>query len=270
MRYTGSPELDDLIDQLADVNDDIDTGAPPSRFTAMVPRARPGAPTNRGTVPSRVPATRPQANRLPSQSAQDPFSGVYSQDEVASMLQMAEAAAARVAAADKNIRKREIGQRINDHVEAQVTQMLGHTLGGQGGTGVSGSRTLAEHAQFRTMLPLQKTLAVGPVNDTLESEPQLAFRGETLIIDATTGTSLTITDVKVGNSSQLIATGSLSGLLFSPDATRSWLHTQWCGPSKKFECGVTWTGAAGTVRFAVGGVASLVDIAPGLGGLARS
>ena len=67
----------------------------------------------------------------------------------------------------------------------------------------------------RYVCPLPATVVAGGASATIQTQPQCLYRPERFIIAASLAPSFVVTDVKVGNVSQLPNTGDIPGELFA-------------------------------------------------------
>jgi hypothetical protein len=81
----------------------------------------------------------------------------------------------------------------------------------------NGAAVVARHNQKarRYPCPLPATVVAGGASATITARPQALYRPERLVIAASIAPSFSVTDIKVGNVSQIPNTGEIPGELFA-------------------------------------------------------
>jgi hypothetical protein len=101
-------------------------------------------------------------------------------------------------------------------------------------------------------------LIAGGTSLNITSRPQILFRPERLLVPSDIAGDFTIDDVKVGNKSQLVASGSIPARVFQEDAVGVRLRGDTCQISQDLVLAVTNTAGAGR-RFRACIIGTAVD-----------
>lgn len=150
----------------------------------------------------------------------------------------------------------EIGwDEIGDDVDAMLAgdEMVGSApqrrLAGRPGpnAGLVRSRGYSKNREYPLGFSSSGTIAAA-ASATITAQPQTLFRPKRLVIPSSIAGSFTIQDIKIGNSSQLVAAGSIPGALYSELAVGTMQRYDTAAPGILISLSITNT-SAGALAF---------------------
>ncbi|MEJ2325394.1 MAG: hypothetical protein P8Y27_05050 [Chromatiaceae bacterium] len=85
-------------------------------------------------------------------------------------------------------------------------------------------KSQVDRVRRRLMLPTDPLVLAASASDTLEIKPQRLFRTELIIVPSDIASNFIITDIKIGQASQLVGAGSIPAMAFSEASVNAFLH----------------------------------------------